>query len=91
MSKPEQLRQGDQLIAMLTARPMTVFQMVATGISRYPIKRVKECIPATHRLEAELTKDLDILYRVTPVAKSFLDEVNDILCLVARKVREGAW
>jgi len=89
--KPETPRQGDQLIAMLKTRPMTVSEMVATGISRYPIKRVKECLTSADRLEAELTKDLDILYRVTPVAKSFMDELSDILCMVARKVREGAW
>jgi hypothetical protein len=86
-----QERQGDKLIALLKSRPMTVSQMVATGISRYPIKRVKECLTSADRLEAELTKDLDILYRVTPVAKSFMDEVHDIVCLVSRKVREGAW
>jgi hypothetical protein len=87
--KPETPRQGDQLIAMLKTRPMTVSEMVATGISRYPIKRVKECLTSADRLEAELTKDLDILYRVTPVEKSFMDEVHEILCLVARKAREA--
>jgi hypothetical protein len=92
-SKPMDGRQGDKLIEILKTRPATVAQMVATGISRYPIKRVKECLPPTHRLCAWLNEELDIVYRVEPLEApkvGFLDEVNAFLSRLSAMVRGGA-
>lgn len=86
-------RQGDRLIAAITHKPTTVASMVAMGISRYPVKRIKECLPADRVLRMELDGHGEILYWVEPKTSdreaSFLDSVNDIAQRIAELVRQG--
>lgn len=56
--------QGRRLIALLKRRPMTYMQMLATGISTSPWKRVKECLAPHEFVARSLNKDGLVMWSV---------------------------
>lgn len=70
MSKQAQFkRQGDQLIAMLKKRGMTTLEMIQTGISVCPWKRVRECLAPGEVLDTSQRKGRHVVYRVAKTAR----------------------
>lgn len=57
--------QGRQLISMLKRRGMTTMDMLMTGISVSPWKRVAESLAPTERLTKAKRQDGLTVYRVT--------------------------
>lgn len=56
--------QGRRLIALLKRRPMTTMQMLQTGISCAPWKRISECLLPYERLVKVKRPDGLTVYRV---------------------------
>jgi len=57
-------RQGDKLVSMLKRRGMTTLEMIQTGISVCPWKRVRECLPDGWQFKPVGTKGRHTVYRV---------------------------
>lgn len=57
-------RQGDKLVSMLKKRGMTTLEMVQTGISVCPWKRLVEAMPEGWRLDKSQRRGRHIVYRV---------------------------
>jgi hypothetical protein len=60
-------QQGRRLIALLKRRGMTYGQMLATGISTSPWKRVAECLRADEKLMKTPRHDGLVVWRVANV------------------------
>ena len=63
MKKPDQ-RQGRRLIAMLKKRGMTTMEMLQTGISTAPWKRIAECLTHEELLDKRKNARGLLVYRV---------------------------
>ena len=59
-----QKRQGDKLVSMLKRRGMTTLELIQTGISVCPWRRVSECLPEGWKHDKSQRKGRHIVYRV---------------------------
>ena len=57
-------RQGDKLVSMLKRKGMTTLELIQTGISVCPWRRVSECLPDGWKLDKSQRKGRHIVYRV---------------------------
>ena len=56
--------QGDKLVSMLKRRGMTTLELIQTGISVCPWRRVSECLPEGWKLDKSQRNGRHIVYRV---------------------------
>lgn len=66
--KPHQT-QGARLIALLKKQPMTTMQLLQTGISTCPWRRLSETMPDGWRLDAVKNQRGLNVYRVVKIKK----------------------
>jgi len=57
-------RQGDKLVSMLKRKGMTTLELIQTGISVCPWKRLKEAMPEGWKLDKSQRRGRHIVYRV---------------------------
>ena len=61
--------QGRRLIMLLKRRPMTTMQMLLTGVSCAPWKRISECLHPDEKLIHHKRHDGLNVYRVVPASR----------------------